>query len=99
VVDLNKKSSQQAVQLGKCDRWFTSNTALWWRIAQQVAQKHLRQVYLMDGNKPGAMISPDPLRAAMWVDTAGAGTRTYGVKAVSESGIPSVLVVSNPVVV
>jgi hypothetical protein len=43
VVDLNKKSSQQAVQLGKCDRCFTSNTAFWWRIARQVAQKHLRQ--------------------------------------------------------
>jgi hypothetical protein len=58
------------------------------------------EVYLMHGGEPGAMISSDPLRAAMWVDTApGAGTRTYGVKAVSASGIPSALVASNPVVV
>jgi hypothetical protein len=58
------------------------------------------EVYLMHGSEPGAMIAPDPLRAAMWVDTApAAGTRTYGVRAMSASGIPSALVVSNPVVV
>ena len=58
------------------------------------------EVYLMDGREPGVMISPDPLRPAMWVDTGpGAGTRTYGVRAVSASGIRSALVVSNPVVV
>jgi hypothetical protein len=36
----------------------------------------------------------------MWVDTApGAGTRTYGVQAVSASGVTSTLVLSNKVVV
>jgi hypothetical protein len=58
------------------------------------------ELYLMDGSEPGLMISPDPLRAAMWVDTAPEkGTRTYGVRAMSASGIPSTLVVSNPVVI
>jgi hypothetical protein len=28
------------------------------------------EVYLMDGNEKGPMISPDPLRAAMWVEHA-----------------------------
>ncbi len=53
------------------------------------------EVFLMDGEKPGARITPDPLRAALWIDTAPpAGRRRYGVRAVSASGLASDVVIS-----
>ncbi len=46
------------------------------------------------------LLSPVPLRPAMWVDTAPPhGIRTYAVRAVSASGISSRPVVSRPVVI
>jgi hypothetical protein len=59
------------------------------------------EVYLLDGDgKPGARISPDPLRAALWVDTAPPhGTRRYGVLARSASNVPSALSASGTVTV
>lgn len=56
------------------------------------------EVFLMEEDGPGERLSPDPLRAAMWVDTAPPpGSRTYGVRAVSASGVASALAVSAPV--
>jgi hypothetical protein len=46
-------------------------------------------VALEDG-EPGERLSPDPLRAALWVDTAPAReARSYGVRAVTASGVVS----------
>jgi hypothetical protein len=56
------------------------------------------EVYLMRDREPSDLLSPVPLRAAMWVDTMPqSGTRIYGVRAVSASGIQSALVPSSPV--
>ncbi len=60
------------------------------------------EVYLLtaDGKPQGSPLTPNPLRAALWVDTAPAhGTRQYGVRAVSASGVPSALTSSNPVTI
>ena len=43
----------------------------------------------------GERITPDPLRAAMWIDTAPpAGPRVYAVRAVTTSGLTSAYVSS-----
>jgi Glycosyl hydrolases family 39 len=56
------------------------------------------EVYLVTAGEPEHPISPMPLRAAMWVDTAPPrGTRTYAVRAVTASGVRSDLVRSDPV--
>jgi hypothetical protein len=56
------------------------------------------EVYLMRDSEPAELLSPLPLRAAIWVDTAPpAGIRTYGVRAVSASGVMSTIVPSHPV--
>ena len=48
-------------------------------------------VYSYEVRRDGALISPVPLRAAMWVDTAPApGRHTYEVRAVSASGVAGV---------
>lgn len=55
------------------------------------------EVLLLDGGGPGTRLSPDPLRAALWVDTAPPrGPRTYGVRAVSASGIAGPMVMTSP---
>lgn len=58
------------------------------------------EVVLMDGDTPGERLSPDPLRAAMWVDTGPPpGERIYAVRAVSASGMRSAFIVSDEVIV
>jgi hypothetical protein len=56
------------------------------------------EVYLMRDREPAELLSPVPLRAAMWVDTAPPkGVRIYGVRAISASGVPSAIVPSDPI--
>jgi hypothetical protein len=58
------------------------------------------EVYLMITGEPERLVSPVPLRSAMWVDTAPPpGMRSYGVRAVSASGVWSDMVRSDPVMV
>ena len=58
------------------------------------------EVYLLKDGEPAELLSPVPLRAAMWVDTAPPkGVRSYGIRAVSASGILSAIEPSGPVVV
>jgi hypothetical protein len=58
------------------------------------------EVFLMIDGKPGARLTPVPLRSALWIDTAPpAGSRTYGVRTVTASGIPSPVVTSGDVTV
>jgi hypothetical protein len=58
------------------------------------------EVYLMSDGEPAERLSPVPLRAAMWVDTAPPkGLRSYGVRAVSASGVLSLIVPSGPIVI
>ncbi len=58
------------------------------------------EVVLMGEDETGPRLTPDPLRAAMWVDTAPpAGQRTYGVRTISASGVASSFVTSQPVTV
>jgi hypothetical protein len=53
------------------------------------------EVFVMAPGSAPARISPDPLRAAMWIDDApGRGTRHYGVCAVTASQIRSSVVIS-----
>jgi hypothetical protein len=52
----------------------------------------------MRNGEPAELLSLVPLRAAMWVDTAPPqGMRTYGVRAVSASGVLSAIVPSQPI--
>jgi hypothetical protein len=52
----------------------------------------------MRDRDPAELLSPGPLRAAMWVDTAPPkGVRIYGVRAISASGVPSAVVPSDPI--
>jgi hypothetical protein len=56
------------------------------------------EVYVVGAGEAEQLISPTPLRAAMWVDTAPPpGTRTYAVRAVTASGVRGNLVRSDPV--
>lgn len=56
------------------------------------------ELYVARAGEPEQLISPMPLRAAMWVDTAPPpGMRSYAVRAVSASGVRSNLVSSTPV--
>jgi hypothetical protein len=58
------------------------------------------EVYLVTAGGPDQLVSPVPLRSAMWIDTAPPpGMRRYAVRAVTASGIKSNLVTSDPVVV
>lgn len=52
-----------------------------------VAALYGYEVVLLEDGGPGERLSPDPLRAALWVDTAPVGERAYGVRAVSASGV------------
>jgi hypothetical protein len=52
----------------------------------------------MRNGEPAELLSLVPLRAAMWADTAPPqGMRTYGVRAVSASGVLSAIVPSQPI--
>jgi hypothetical protein len=56
------------------------------------------EVVLLGEDGSEERLSPEPLRAAMWVDTAPPpGRRIYGVRAVSASGVASATAVSDPV--
>ena len=56
------------------------------------------EVARIEDGMTGTRLGPDPLRAALWVDTAPpAGERAYGVRAVSASGIAGPWAVSRPV--
>jgi hypothetical protein len=58
------------------------------------------EVYLMRGREPAELLSPVPLRAAMWVDTAAPkGMRIYGVRAISASGVLSAIAPSDLIIV
>jgi hypothetical protein len=58
------------------------------------------EVNLMRDGEGAELLSPVPLRAAMWVDTAPPqGVRTYGVRAVSASGALSGIVPSHPILI
>jgi hypothetical protein len=54
------------------------------------------EIYLMKDSEPAQLLSPVPLRAAMWVDTAPPkGIRIYGVRAISASGVLSAIIPSD----
>ena len=58
------------------------------------------EVFLLQGGTPAERLTPDPMRAALWVDTAPPpGRRVYAVRAVSASGVTSPLAASPEVVV
>jgi hypothetical protein len=58
------------------------------------------EVYLIIPGLPEKLVSPMPLRSAMWVDTAPPpGTRSYAVRAVTASGIKSNLIASDLVTI
>jgi hypothetical protein len=58
------------------------------------------EVFRVTNGVPGDRLTPDPLRSAMWVDTAPPrGYRTYGVRAVTASGVMSPFVISDEVLV
>jgi hypothetical protein len=53
------------------------------------------EVFRLRDGVPDQVLTPDPLRSALWIDTAPApGRSTYGVRAVSASGVASPIVVS-----
>ena len=56
------------------------------------------EIYLMQGDASGERLTPEPLRAALWVDTAPpSGMRVYAVRAFTASGVSSSLIRSAPV--
>jgi hypothetical protein len=58
------------------------------------------EVYSITAGSPEKLVSPMPLRSAMWVDTAPPpGTRSYAVRAMTASGIRSNLVKSDPIMI
>ena len=58
------------------------------------------EVYRIVAGEPDALVSPMPLRSAMWIDTAPPpGTRRYAVRAVTALGVRSNLVTSDPVTI
>jgi hypothetical protein len=58
------------------------------------------EVFLMTNGKPGDRLTPEPLRSALWVDTAPPyGPRSYGVRTVTASGMTSPIVTSDAITV
>jgi hypothetical protein len=56
------------------------------------------QVFLTRDGEADTLLSPSPLRAAYWIDTApSGGIRRYTVRAVSASGTASAMVTSDPI--
>jgi hypothetical protein len=57
------------------------------------------QIAAVRDGEPDILLSPMPLRAAYWIDTAPPpGTRRYSVRAVSASGIASATIASDLVI-
>jgi hypothetical protein len=53
------------------------------------------EVFRLRDGVPDQLLTPDPLRSALWIDTEPpSGRSTYGVRAVSASGVFSPIVVS-----
>jgi hypothetical protein len=58
------------------------------------------EVYAIAAGASAKLVSPTPLRSAMWVDTAPPpGLRSYAVQAVTASGMHSHMVESDFVVI
>jgi hypothetical protein len=58
------------------------------------------EVFLIRDGVQGERLTPDPLRAAFWIDTKPpTGRRTYGVRAISASGVASELVIGPEVAI
>ena len=53
------------------------------------------EVYVMNGDAPGELLSPMPLRSALWVDTTPPSSRRYVVRTISASGIASTMSVAS----
>lgn len=85
-------------------RWVTTaveegNVILRWEPSREVSFFSY-QVFLTRDDRPDALLSPMPLRAAYWIDTAPpAGIRRYRIHTVSASGISSPAALSDPVVI
>ena len=45
--------------------------------------------YSYELTRDGAPIAPEPMQAALWVDTAGSGPARYAVRTVTASGMRS----------
>jgi hypothetical protein len=57
------------------------------------------ELFVLQDGEPAERLSPDPLRAALWVDTAPPpGPRRYGVRSVSATGIAGGLATSAEIV-
>ena len=51
------------------------------------------EVFRLRDGVPEELVTPDPLRSALWIDTAPPpGRSTYGVRVVSASGVASPIV-------
>ncbi|GEM_PF-3566224 len=85
-------------------RWVTAtveegNLILRWEPSRE-ASFFSYQVFLIRDGKPDTLLSPMPLRAAQWIDSAPpAETRRYGIQTVSASGVASTMVMSDPVII
>jgi hypothetical protein len=56
------------------------------------------EVFRLHDDVPAERISPDPLRSALWIDSApSTGGPTYGVRAVSASGVASPIIASKEI--
>jgi hypothetical protein len=56
------------------------------------------EVFRLREGVPGMRLTPDPLRSALWIDSAPSpGRSTYGVRAVSASGIASPIIASREI--
>jgi hypothetical protein len=56
------------------------------------------EVFRLHDDVPAERISPDPLRSAIWIDSAPpTGGPTYGVRAVSASGAASPIIASKEI--
>jgi hypothetical protein len=76
-----------------------SNVILRWRPNEEPFF-YSYEVYLIVADSAPELLSPAPLRSAIWVDTAPpAGKRIYGIRAISASGVSSRLVLSPEVVI
>jgi hypothetical protein len=74
------------------------NVVLRWRPSHE-SSFYSYEVFLLQDGSPAERLTPDPLRAALWVDTGPPpGRRVYGVRSVSASGVVGPLVASPEVV-
>lgn len=75
------------------------NVVLQWT-PNQVPNFYSYEVFLMIDGEPRNRLTPDPMRSAMWVDTAPpVGPRGYGVRTITASGVTSPIVASDIITV